>query len=110
MSHGTAQVFPNGSVVHSFPFAYNTEGLATGYEVGYVPAVGDILLDAWIEIDSPWNGATPKGDLGSFVGGSAGILSNLSGVVDMTVADAEVIDDSLISQGVAPISSDALQS
>lgn len=51
-------------VVRHFPFAYNSAGISTpsgaipGFAI-YTPTIGDILLDAWWEIDTAWNGTTP---------------------------------------------------
>jgi hypothetical protein len=39
--------------------------LLTGHPV-YTPTIGDILLDAWFEIETVWNGTTPMGDVGPF--------------------------------------------
>jgi hypothetical protein len=52
-------------IVRAFPFAYNSPGILTGYAV-YTPTVNDILLEAWIEIDTAWDGTSPLGDFGPF--------------------------------------------
>lgn len=49
--------------VRHFPFAYNLAGLNNGVTL-YTPTLGDIVLDAWIEVDTAWNGTTPLGDVG----------------------------------------------
>jgi hypothetical protein len=72
-------------VVRKFPFAYNTPNILTGATL-YVPTAGDLLLDAWFEIDTPWNGTTPFGDFGNFSNGN-GTFNNLKGAVDMTKED-----------------------
>jgi hypothetical protein len=55
-------------VVRAFPFAYNTPSLLTGHAV-YTPTIGDVLLDAWVEVRTAWNGTTPLCDFGRFAGG-----------------------------------------
>lgn len=82
-----------GVQVRAFPIAYDTAGLATGYSL-YTPTVDDILLDAWVEIDTAWDGLSPLCDFGTFVPGPRGCLSaNASGPWDMTVADGESSDN-----------------
>ena len=78
-------------IVRAFPFAYNDVGLDTGLAL-YTPTVGDVLLDAWIEIDTGFNGITPLGDFGTFVGGGGeGLLANLFlGAADMTQTDYDL--------------------
>jgi hypothetical protein len=44
----------------------------------YTPTVGDVLIDAWIEIGTAWDGTTPLGDIGTFTGGDYGIWQNLA--------------------------------
>lgn len=61
-------------VVRKFPFAFNTAGILTGGAV-YIPTIGDVLIDAWIEIDTLWDGTTPKADFGTFVGATQGLFS-----------------------------------
>lgn len=76
-----------GVTVRKFPFAFDTPGLLTGATL-YTPTIGDVLLNAWVEIDTPWNGTTPLGDLGPFTTGNAGVyLSSINGPLDMTIAD-----------------------
>lgn len=82
-----------------FFFTWNSEGLANPGVALYTPVVNDILLNAWIQVIVPFDGATPSGDIGSFIGGPTGMFFNMNGVVDMTNADTEVIDDGLLSQG-----------
>lgn len=50
-------------VVKSLVFAFDDAGLADGLPI-YTPAVGDILLNAWIEVKTAWDGTTPLGDFG----------------------------------------------
>ena len=80
---------PGAPIVRKFPFAFDTPDILTGAAL-YTPTVDDILIDAWIEIDTAWDGTTPFGDFGTF-GGGAGNLGFLRGLsnfaVDMTQAD-----------------------
>jgi len=69
-------------------FAFNTAGLANGVTV-YTPTVNDLLLDAWIEIDTAFDGTTPKGDIGTFVGTTSGLFASVSALVDISHADVE---------------------
>lgn len=82
-------------IVRKFPFAYNTPGLNDGVTV-YTPRVGDILLDAWIEIETAWDGTTPKGDAGPIAGpGESGWWanspSNEAAPIDMTNNDTTLV-------------------
>ncbi len=58
-----------------FAFAFNTASINSGVTI-YTPTVGDILLEAWIELTTSFNGTTPKGDIGTFVGTSSGLWKN----------------------------------
>ena len=72
-------------------FAFNTAGLTAGVTL-FTPAVGDILLDAWIEVDTAFDGTTPLADVGTFVGTNNGLFATCaaSGLpVDLSVADSE---------------------
>ncbi len=94
-----------GATVLKFPFAYNTANILTGHTV-YTPTVGDVLLDAWVEILTAWNGTTPKGDVGTFAGfdaPSGWFAVDGSGAIDMTGADTNNMDD-LNSQVGSPTS------
>src|SRR5690348_16524195 len=78
-------------VVRAFPFAYNTAGILTGHAV-YTPAIGDVLLDAWIVITTAWNGTTPLADIGTFVGANGGLFAwsvPSSGAVDLTLGASD---------------------
>lgn len=69
----------------TFPITYTTNNLATGYTL-YTPRAGDVLIDAWIEVQQAWNGTTPIGDLGIFVTPTGGWYRALAlAGVDMTV-------------------------
>lgn len=72
-------------IVRAFPFSFDTASILTGHTV-YVPTIGDLLLDAWIEVDTAWDGTTPSGDFGTFAT-PYGFLGNANGPKDMTVAD-----------------------
>jgi hypothetical protein len=53
--------------VHKLAFQYNSANISTTGAAGfsiYTPTSGDILLDAWVEVNTPWNGTTPNGDIG----------------------------------------------
>lgn len=75
-----------GAVVRSFVFDFATADILTGAAL-YTPTVGDVLLDAWIEIDVAWDGTTPRGDIGLFAE-TTGFYAEMSSFVDMTLADA----------------------
>ena len=78
-------------VVHRIAFAYNTPGLVAGAPL-YVPKIGDVLLDAWIEVDTAWDGTTPLGDFGLFANSFPGFLATIGTAIsesafqDMTAA------------------------
>jgi hypothetical protein len=81
-----------GTVVRRFPFAFDTPGLRTGAAL-YTPTVGDILLDAWVEITTPWNGTSPSGDWGTYTVGDRGqFLTSVGDSLDMTNADFVTTD------------------
>lgn len=81
-------------VVRKFPFSFDTPDLLTGAEI-YTPTVGDILLDAWLEIVEVWDGTTPKADIGLFNGppeeafGLFAVTAGTGGVLDLTLSDQE---------------------
>jgi hypothetical protein len=91
-----------------FPFAFDTAGLANGVTV-YVPAINEVLLDGWIEIDTAWDGTSPQGDIGTGVTGVFGLYDAAHQAVDMTQADvdggpgASYGDGILQGQGFGPI-------
>jgi len=74
--------------VLKFPFAYNTPNLLTGAAV-YTPTAGDLLLDAWVEVDTAWNGTTPLCDYGTFVANSGWLAQGAQGAFDIGAADAQ---------------------
>lgn len=91
----------NAVVRGPFGFAFDTAGLAAGVAF-YTPTIGDVLLDAWIEVDTAFDGTTPLADFGSFNGTTSGMYSNFwGGVVDLTSADHEVSPGVLSGNGGA---------
>lgn len=53
-----------------------------------------MLLDAWIQILTAWDGTTPQADIGTFVGSNNGLFNWAvlgSGAVDMTAAVSEPV-------------------
>src|ERR1700741_1647863 len=95
-----AEHVPTGIlIVRAFPFAFDTPDLLTGVAL-YTPTVGDILLDAWIEVFEAWDGTTPKGDLGTFTGGRFGVWSNGNAPLDLTQVDDTSVDNGLLNQVV----------
>jgi hypothetical protein len=71
-----------------FSFAYNTPGLNNGL-VAYTPAVGEILLNAWIDVTTAFDGTTPKGDIGTFVGVNYGLFSDIVAALGMNTPSGE---------------------
>lgn len=83
-------------VVRHFPFAYNTPSILTGAAL-YTPTIGDILLDAWIEIDTAWDGTTPQGDFAMLPTAGIGQFSDtFLGPVNMASADRAFQDGGLL--------------
>jgi hypothetical protein len=95
----TAQLLTSGgstpgvSVVHAFPFAFDTLNILTGafpvFNDGYVQKANDIVLDGWIQVVVAWNGTTPRGDI-STQNGVNGFYCNwvTNNGIDMTSADS----------------------
>ncbi len=74
-------------VLGPFPFSHATAGLDTGMLL-WTPAVGDVLLDAWVEVDTGFDGTTPLADIGTFIASNQGIwLWGDTSPVDLTAAD-----------------------
>lgn len=76
-------------VIRKFPFAFDTPNLLTGAAL-YTPTVGDVLLDAWLQIDEAWDGTTPLADIGTFQTSNAGWFAQAFGAPDMTSADYDI--------------------
>ncbi len=75
-------------VVRRFAFTFATANLGTGATI-CTPTINDILLDAWIEVDTAFDGTTPLADIGSFVGSHFGFWGSFDRAIDMTTADGE---------------------
>ena len=74
-------LFPAGSsITRHFNFTYATAGVGTTGAVLYTIPAGDILLDAWIQVNTVWNGTTPMGEVNTSLGG----LLNFAGDVYST--------------------------
>ena len=86
---GEADVAVNGGSqpvnLLRFDFAFDTADLEAGAPL-HTLAEDEILLNAWFEIDTAWDGTTPFGDIG--VLGTTGLFRYVigSGSVDMTAA------------------------
>lgn len=91
---------PRGqSVVRAFPFAFDTPDLLTGAPL-YTPTEGDILLDAWVQIDEAWDGTDPTIDVGTFDGVPTGLFAGPWGrPIDASQADDFVTDAHLLGGG-----------
>ncbi len=90
------------AVTRKFPFAWNTAGILTGAAL-YTPTIGDMLLDAWIEVGTAWDGTTPLADVGAFVGGDhKGVFGFDQGPVDLKIVDVSngtLVPNGLLAQG-----------
>lgn len=94
---------PGMPVVRKFPFAFDTANILTGHTV-YTPTSGEFLLDAWIEIETAWNGTTPKGDVGTFASDIYGWfqLGGTGPIVMSTVNTDTQFGDGLLDQRILP--------
>lgn len=63
------------------PFAYNTPNLLTGAPL-YIPTPGDILVDAFISVETAWDGIDPVGDIR--ISGSSKSIGNLAAFMDIS--------------------------
>lgn len=66
-----------GPVVRSFQIAFDDVGLNAGKTI-YVPTAGDLLLDAWVQVDEAWDSAPAYVDIGTAVGSGVGIFGLLA--------------------------------
>ncbi len=82
-----------------FAFAFNTASINAGVTV-YTPVVGDILLDAWFEITTAFDGTTPKADIGSFSGTTSGLFDISGNAVPLGTADTTATGGAGISINV----------
>lgn len=64
---------PGSSTTYSFPFSYDDANLENGLTV-YTPTVGEVLVDACVIVDTPFNGTTPLLDIGTGVGVTVGMF------------------------------------
>lgn len=86
-------------IVRKFPFAFNTPSILTGATL-YTPTVGDVLLNAWIEIVTVWNGTTPQADIGTFVGVSFGLFGENNKALPLDAAvDSDGAGTGVLIQG-----------
>ncbi len=69
-----------------YSFANTTASINSGVTV-YTPTANDILLDAWFEITTAFNGTTPKADIGSFSGTTSGLFDAAGTAVTLATAD-----------------------
>jgi hypothetical protein len=81
-------------VMRGFEIAHNTVGLHSGVEI-FTPNAGDLLLDAWFEIDTAWNGTTPRADFGTSTS-SYGLFGNVFAPIDMTQPDFDLLGDGVV--------------
>jgi len=74
---------PGAPIIRAFPFDHTTD--QTSF---YTPQSGEILLNAWIEIEGAWDGTTPTADL--FMSDSAvGWFGTLGWPVNASIADSD---------------------
>lgn len=79
---------PGTAIVRAFPFTFDTPNLLTGAAL-YTPTINDVLLDAWVEIGTAWDGTTPLGDFGTFTAAATGVFGHTAGqAVPMDSADS----------------------
>ena len=73
-----------------FTFHYDTPGLENGLPF-FTPTIGDILLDAWFEVDVAFNGGSGAlADIGTAVGSAFGLwFGSNYGIFDITSADGD---------------------
>jgi len=77
---------PGVVILRQLPFAFNTPNLATGAPL-YTPQVGEKLIDGWIQVDTAWDGTTPRGDFGLFALGKPGLLAYTASTTGLTLAE-----------------------
>lgn len=86
-----------GVSVSKVAFDYSESGLDLGISF-YGPQSGELLLDAWIEVDTAFDGTTPTGDIGTTFPGGSGFFGVASGKqVDLTKADVFDLTGTLLS-------------
>jgi len=94
--------------VYVYSFAFDTEGLAAGVEI-YTPTASDVLLDAWFEVTTAFDGTTPLADIGSFSGTTGGLFNELGDAVPLGTADAADAGAGLLINSAAGLASLASQ-
>ncbi len=77
-----------------FSFAFDDAAINDGIAF-YTPTVGDLLLDVYPVLDTSFDGTTPFGDVGTFVGTNNGLFSNFGGFLDLSA----IADDDGANQG-----------
>lgn len=98
---------------YAFPFQvgqYTAAQLAAGVPITtYIPNEGDVVIEAWFEVEVAFNGTTPKLDWGSF-SSTEGIMHELnSAVVDGTAADGAVANNDTFKTPSAKLGGVALR-
>jgi hypothetical protein len=89
MARTSGGTYAGAMTVRKFPFAYNTPALDTGAAL-YTPTAGDIMYDAWIEVDTAWDGATPFGDIWILPSGSVGFYNSTKSTEAVNMLVGEV--------------------
>lgn len=80
---------PGAAIVRGpFEFAFDDAGLEDGLAF-YTPTVGDVLLDAWIEVDTLFDGTNPLADIGTGVGSTTGLFGEAGSRPDLSGADSD---------------------
>jgi hypothetical protein len=79
-----------------YSFAFNTASINSGVTV-YTPTAQDILIDAWIEITTAFDGTTPKADIGSFSGTTSGLWDIGGNAIPLGTADSTSVGGAGIS-------------
>lgn len=76
-----------------YSFTYATAGLSAGVAI-YTPTIGDILLDAWLELDTLFDGTTPRFDMSQYTGSDApaGLWGDLYQPIPLAAGDADTIN------------------
>lgn len=77
-----------GRVLGPFPFTYDDPALNDPGIEFYTPTIGDILLDAWISVETYFDGTTPRADIGVVTG----IYAAGWGPFNVADADSEVTE------------------
>jgi hypothetical protein len=79
-------------VLGPFPFAFDTPDIENGVEI-WTPAVGDVLLDLWIQVTTVFDGDTPLADVGTFVGSPLGFFgASGAGATSLITLDVDGVN------------------